>query len=142
MKRWIFILLILSSLKGFSGTQIEPFHYDPYSGGILVSHRYDPCQVNEFWTVHIIGSGSGAVSLTSMSGYALGDTALIATPSGTYTSFTFKNMDSITVLPQTTTPTFTTQSSWNSNRWCRILNLDFVYASGSNIAVQMNGGKD
>lgn len=51
-----------------------------------------------------IGTGSGTVSLTSMSGHAAGDTAFIT--AGTYTFGDFENLTGIIFMPLNTTVTF------------------------------------
>jgi hypothetical protein len=77
----------------------------------------------------IIGTGSGAVSKTSMGINVPGDTLLIAP--GTYTSLTLQNLNGLIVRPQSTRPKFTTGSSWCSLKNMDIGFINFVAASGT-----------
>jgi hypothetical protein len=108
------------------------YMYSPISND-LVCHHFDPKTLRA-WTTHIIGSGSGSVTLTSMSGYSLGDTALIT--SGTYSYFNWANLDSITIMAQDTTnqPIFSQPSSSSPNRYCLFQYMKFIYGSGSTYA--------
>lgn len=74
----------------------------------------------------VIGSGSGAVSLTSMSGLNPGDTVFIATQTGTYTSLTLKNLNNIVIRPQSGRPTFTTTSTLCGNKGLNLGYLNFI----------------
>jgi hypothetical protein len=68
-------------------------------------------------TYHVIGTGSGTVSVTSMAGLAAGDTlALVA---GTYTGATFTNLNNITILSNTSRVTFTGNVTLGSNCFSR-----------------------
>lgn len=51
-------------------------------------------------TNKIIGTGSGAVTLISMTGYNPGDTVRIATQTGVYTTLTIQNTVGLVIIPQ------------------------------------------
>jgi hypothetical protein len=66
-----------------------------------------------------LGSGSGTVSLTSMSGHSPGDTAAIV--AGSYSSATFSNLTGIVIIPNTTVVTFTGGITVSKDSLCQWL---------------------
>lgn len=66
-------------------------------------------------TSFVIGTGSGSVSLTSMSGHNPGDTCYIK--DGLYTSGTFDNLNGIIIRPQTTRTTFNGSVEFRNNKF-------------------------
>lgn len=75
-------------------------------------------------TTHLVGTGSGSVSVTSMSGFSQGDTLLIKT--GTYTGGTFDNLLHITIRPQVGMSYFTGQVEFRYNSF-----VDWGYVTWS-----------
>ena len=73
---------------------------------------FDPKTARVF-TVHVVGSGSGTVSVTSMSGYTAGDIAAIT--AGSYSYSAFSNLTGIFIYPNSTLVTWTGSIDMNSN---------------------------
>lgn len=94
-----------------------------------------------FWSDHVIGSGSGTVSQTSMSGLIAGDRLLIT--AGSYTTSNFSNLNDITIIPNTTTVTFTNTMTWGSNSRVTIdgtiAETGFTFSGNSGAAIDING---
>src|SRR5882757_6154608 len=98
--------------------------------------------LNGFATHFTFGTPGSTATLISMSGHSAGDTAYIAP--GTYTTPVFKNLTGIVIMALDTLnwPIFTIGGSWNSNTNCQVAYLKFIYGSGTNICIQMNGGRN
>lgn len=130
-----------------NGTSPNGVYIEPTAVPAFPTSNCGGCNGPNYWVdvvfsasrTFVIGSGSGAVSQTSMGINLPGDTLLIATPTGTYTSLTLKNLNGLTVLPQTTRPTFTTTSGFCNIKNMTIRNMNFVAASGT-VAIDMSCG--
>lgn len=123
-----------------NGTGNGPFIYTATAAFPNVMYKSANYWVDVvFSTSFIIGNGSGTVSLTSMTGHNVGDTALIATQTGTYTSLVLQYLNGIIVRPQSGRPIFTTGSTM-----CNLKNMDvgflsFQAASGT-VGIDMSCG--
>jgi hypothetical protein len=89
---------------------------------------------------HIICAGSGACSVTSMSGFSPGDVLEVATQTGVYTSFTFDNLFEITIIAQSGRPVFTTGGQATGNNAVDISGIDWNSTNGTSI--DMTGGRN
>lgn len=94
------------------------------------------------YTIHIIGTGSGNVSVTSMGslGLSQGDILEVATQTGTYGSLTLNNLINITVIAQTGRPVFTTGGQIVGNTGLSISGIDFNSTNGASI--DMTSGRN
>lgn len=91
-------------------------------------------------TNKIIGTGSGAVSITSMTGYNPGDTVRIATQTGVYTTLTIQNTVGLTIIPASGRPIFQ-QAIICKNAGLDLSLLNLVSA-GQTVGIDMTCGTE
>ena len=80
----------------------------------------------------VIGSGSGTVSQTSMSGLNPGD--ILAIAPGTYSGGNFSNLSGITITSQSSRVTFTGTVTFGSNVNCNFSFFTFLNVAGAGIS--------
>lgn len=110
-KAYLVLVLILIYSVGFCGVSSRAM---PSTTNPNEVDRYTQMGYNgTFFTVHVIGSGSGTLDIHSMSGYSPGDQVLIV--DGVYSGGKFDSLVGITILPQTTRTYFTGGVEFRNN---------------------------
>jgi hypothetical protein len=85
-----------------------------------------------------IGSGSGTIVQNGMGTFIPGDTLQIV--AGTYTSYTFKNLNHLRIVPQTTRPVFTGQNTLCNIKYDTITGGISYISSGGATAIDATCG--
>lgn len=148
MKKLFLILLILFSVNVFASGPKYSIDLSHWLDVIPLAktnpdehYRYLAYDKNgRPYTIHIIGTGSGSVSVTSMSGFYPGDELEIATQTGTYTSLTLTGLNNLLVTAQSGRPVFTTEGAFSSNSSVELCYLSFIGISAGT-AFNCTGGR-
>ena len=85
-----------------------------------------------YWTDHVIGTGSGNITLNTQA-YPAGDRVLVT--NGIYSGGTFDNFNNLVILPQNGRPVFTGTVNFHNHKFVEFSGFSFIGVSGDAITM-------